>query len=643
MCKTIEDEKEKEPERSNELDREIHQLRERVKKLLSQYKNKRIASNLTTQERRGKTKAKEDKDRVYLPADKGKVMVAMDKTIEKGGENSYEHKMKKVMDDVKATRSIRANEDWDVTEKVSRDGRKIIQEMVDNEEISQAYGKFLKPNDCRVPRVTGYPKIHKPDVPLRGVVSFIGSPYQNVAKALVPILRSLQGRSGHYVKNSRQLKERIKDWTVRRDEILVSYDVEKLYPSIPVDKALELIECLLKCKRNLKEITTFSIASIMKLLRWIFSLTYCEYNDEHFILDCGPIGLSVVGEVAIIYMEDFQLKAKHNDFPELNEWPWYVDDSVLKCKREKAAAILDHLNSIEPDNIKFTKEEEEDNQLAVLDLQLNVNRKRKKIEFNVHYKKTNTNITIKKKSNHRENIKRGIIKGYGDRARTLCDEKYVKEELKNVEQVFIENGYTRREVRKAMKERERTDEENEEPETRGIVQIPNIPQFTTKFKNIARKHHFTMANKSTNKVRDLTSNAKTPLGDKNSSVVYTIPCKCGDYTYTGETYRKWKTRRREHEDKVRLTHQDIEDGNIERATERMNDRDGGLAKHSTECNQGIDWTESRIVGKEEGRLQRKMLEGVETLKQRGMGKTPLNICNQMDQWQATVYSFLVPT
>ena len=27
-----------------------------------------------------------------------------------------------------------------------------------------------------------------------------------------------------------------------------------------------------------------------------------------------------------------------------------------------------------------------------------------------------------------------------DRARTLCDEKYVKEELKNVEQVFIENG-----------------------------------------------------------------------------------------------------------------------------------------------------------------------------------------------------------
>ena len=209
----------------------------------------------------------------------------------------------------------------------------------------------------------------------------------------------------------------------------------------------------------------------MKLLRWIFALTYCEYDNKHYVLDCGPIGLSVVGEVAIIYMEDFQLRAKHVDYPELNEWPWYVDDSVLKCKREKATTILDHLNNIEPNVIKFTKEEEENNKLAVLDLELNVNRKTKKIEFKVHYKKTNTNITIKKKSNHKENIKTAVIKGYGDRARALCDKQYLKEELKNVEQVFVENGYTKKEVRKAMKEKHWSDEddETEEPTIRGVA------------------------------------------------------------------------------------------------------------------------------------------------------------------------------
>ena len=79
--------------------------------------------------------------------------------------------------------------------------------------------------------------------------------------------------------------------------------------------------------------------------------------------------------------------------------------------------------------IKFTKEEEKENKLAVLDLELNVNRKSKKIEFNVHYKETNTDITIKKQSNHRNSTKYGIIKGYSDRARTLCDLKYLENEI----------------------------------------------------------------------------------------------------------------------------------------------------------------------------------------------------------------------
>ena len=412
-----------------------------MKQLLKKRATKKIKSNLTTQEESGRKKAYKDVDRVYLPADKGKVMVAMDKSSEKGGENSYEFKMKKVLADMKAKPSRRANKDWDLTEKVSREGRDIIQEMIEKGEITKETGKRLKPNDCRAPRLTGYPKIHKEDVPLRGVVSFIKSPYENVAKALVPILRSLQGRSGHYIKNSRQLKDILKRWSIQRDEILVSYDVEKLYPSIPIEKALELIECLLKCKANLQEITTYSVTSIMKLLRWIFSLTYCEYNGEHYVLDCGPIGLSVVGEVAIIYMEDFQMRAKSPLFPELNDWPWYVDDSALKCKNNRADEILNHLNSIEPDSIKFTKEEEKDGRLAVLDLELIVNRKEKKIEFDVHYKATNTNITIKKRSNHRESTKRGVIKGYADRARALCDSKYLEEELKNIRDVFKDNGY----------------------------------------------------------------------------------------------------------------------------------------------------------------------------------------------------------
>ena len=70
----------------------------------------------------------------------------------------------------------------------------------------------------------------------------------------------------------------------------------------------------------------------------------------------------------------------------------------------------------------------------------------------------------------------------------------------------------------------------------------------------------------------------------------------------------------------------------------MNERDGGLAKHATECQHGIDWENARIVAKEESWTQRKMLEGIETLRMKNQGIIPLNQYNQMEQWKGVLHS-----
>ena len=41
----------------------------------------------------------------------------------------------------------------------------------------------------------------------------------------------------------------------------------------------------------------------------MFGQTYREYDGNFYLLDSGPIGLGVTGELAIIYMEDFQIRA----------------------------------------------------------------------------------------------------------------------------------------------------------------------------------------------------------------------------------------------------------------------------------------------------------------------------------------------
>ncbi len=42
--------------------------------------------------------------------------------------------------------------------------------------------------------------------------------------------------------------------------------------------------------------------------------------------------------------------------------------------------------------------------------------------------------------------KKGIIKGFADRARALCDDQHLGDELQNVEDVFVANGYDRKMV-----------------------------------------------------------------------------------------------------------------------------------------------------------------------------------------------------
>ena len=335
----------------------------------------------------------------------------------------------------------------------------------------------------------------------------------------------------------------------------------------------------------------------MQLLRWTFANTYCQYEGKHYQLDCGPIGLGVTGEVALVYMEEFQLKAISTSPIPINSWPWYVDDSAMKCKNNEAEKILEHLNIQEPGVIQFTKEEQKDNCLAVLDLKHIVNRRTKTIECTVNYKDTHTNINVKEKSNHPDTMKRAIIKGFADRPRALCDEKYLEEELQNITDVFVANGFNRTTVKEYMEENKiEKDVVEEEEESRGMVVVTYLKTFSEKFKRIAKKHRFKTAYKPGAKVKESKKLCQEPLGDKTTEIIYRIPCKCNASAYTGETRRTNEIRQYEHQMHVRLTHQDIANNNRESAEIRMNTGDGGLPRYSVNCEHDIDWEGVKILG-----------------------------------------------
>ena len=86
--------------------------------------------------------------------------------------------------------------------------------------------------------------------------------------------------------------------------------------------------------------------------------------------------------------------------------------------------------------------------------------------------------------------------------------------------------------------------------------------------------------------------------------------------YVVETRHLFQTRKKEHMDKVRLTNEDLHTGNTLLAEKQIGKEDGVLARHTMECQSGVDRGNAEIVAREGGLKQRKVMKGIESLRQR---------------------------
>jgi len=71
----------------------------------------------------------------------------------------------------------------------------------------------------------------------------------------------------------------------------------------------------------------------------------------------------------------------------------------------------------------------------------------------------------------------------------------------------------------------------------------------------------------------------------------------------------------------------------------MGKEDGGLARHTVECQSGVDRGKAEIVARERGLRQRKALEGIESLRQKHCGMRVLNNFDHVEVWKPMLNSF----
>ncbi len=310
-------------------------------------------SNITKEERDAMHGLQKDETIMVLPADKGKCLVVMDRA-------EYVTKMEEKLADTTTYQELQS----DPTTKVKKLLAGKLKAIHDEGELNYATYMRLYPSATQIPRMYGQPKIHKEGNPLREIVDSNGSIFKNIDKHIANIIKPLAGNTEYHVRNTKHFVDSVKDIHVADNEILVSYDVTALYPSVPQDEAIELIYQKLKADPTLKDRTKMTAEHIIDLFKLFVHNMYFVFNNKLYKqLNGLAIGAATSGFAADIFMEDLELRAINTYIEPPTLWKRFVDDTISKLLKEHVNGFLTHLNSLHP-RIKFTTETQTNNKIA---------------------------------------------------------------------------------------------------------------------------------------------------------------------------------------------------------------------------------------------------------------------------------------
>ncbi|BHF84495.1 hypothetical protein SprV_0902764600 [Sparganum proliferum] len=205
------------------------------------------------------------------------------------------------------------------------------------------------------------------------------------------------------------------------------------------DLAIETIELLLQSKYNETE-NRLGRAQVLQLLKSCLR-TYFTFDGTIYEQVKGtPMGSPISGFIADAVLQRLESLVFQHHKPKF--WARYVDDTFVVIDRDQLLTFKERLNAVFPD-IQFTMEEEENNQLAFLEV-LVCRKDCGGLKTKVFRKATNTMQVLNFNSNHTISHKRSCVRTLNRRVETHCSEPEDKiAELQYLRRVFKANGYPR--------------------------------------------------------------------------------------------------------------------------------------------------------------------------------------------------------
>ncbi|XP_037942461.1 uncharacterized protein LOC119675342 [Teleopsis dalmanni] len=297
---------------------------------------------------------RKNKHIIIIRADKGGSTVALKRS-------EYEEKMISILNDQSTYIKVERNP----LNKLETESNNLIRQLFNLNVIDKAQYQHMTRHNVSIPRIYALPKVHKSNRPLRPIVSTIDSPSSQLAIYLNTILSKIVHKK-YDITNSVEAREKLTNIIVENDEVLASFDVISLFPSIPMDLVIRLLET----KWHLiQQYTTMPQYLFLKIIHFVLidSTYFLFKRDIYKQINGCAMGSNISPTIAnIVTNEIFDVT-----IPKLSFKPRivlkYVDDIFTIGSKDKILEFLQLLNSFH-NRIQFTVEHEFNGKLPYLDL-----------------------------------------------------------------------------------------------------------------------------------------------------------------------------------------------------------------------------------------------------------------------------------
>ncbi|XP_075158011.1 uncharacterized protein LOC142231281 [Haematobia irritans] len=448
---------------------------------------------------------KENDDILILSADKGGKTVAMNKI-------DYDLKMKEILHDMCTYKRIKI----DPTSRLQTKNNKLVEKLYNLNIITEQEKNKLTSRTAVAPRIYGLPKIHKESTPLRPICSSIDSPSYNLSKYIVGILRNITLDSKYNVKDSADFKTRLENMTIEDDEVLISFDVVSLFPSIPVKLAIQTIE---RKWTIIEQYTNMTKDLFIDLITFCIKDTrYFKFEDKIYEQLKGmPMGSPASPIVADIIMEELLDEVFKNITkpPILTK---YVDDIFAIIKASEVDETLKALNSFNR-QIQFTKELEQDNKLPYLDVI--IHRQGNQLRLNWYQKPTASGRLLNFYSKHSKRIIINTATNFIRRVFNISDPEFHSENENKIKRILQDNNFPQRTIYQLLSKVKANLHNNREltkkKDSKIYKPVTYIPNFSERLSksDIYNKEKYQLALKTTNTVNGLFSKTKTKIKNED--------------------------------------------------------------------------------------------------------------------------------